>query len=50
MHYVRWELTADEVAAVERGPVRLSVDHVAYGATTGLDRRCVAELVTDLRD
>ena len=50
VHYVRWELTADEVAAVERGPVRLSVDHVAYGATTELDRRSVAELVNDLRD
>ena len=50
VHYVRWELTGDEVAAVERGPVRLSVDHVAYGATTGLDRHCVAELVNDLRD
>ena len=50
VHYVRWELTRDEVAAVERGPVRLSVDHVAYGATTELDRRSVAELVNDLRD
>ena len=50
VHYVRWELTADEVAAIERGPVRLSVDHVAYRASTDLDGHTLAELVADLRD
>jgi hypothetical protein len=50
VHYVRWELDAAQIAAVERGPVRLSVDHPAYRATTALGADTVAELLGDLRD
>ena len=48
VHYVRWELTDEQIAAVERGPVRLVVDHPAYGAEALLEPATVAELVADL--
>lgn len=49
VHYVRWELTPAEVAAVERGPVWLVVDHPAYREETELLPATVAELLADLR-
>jgi len=49
VHYVRWELTPSEVAAVERGPVWLVVDHPAYREETELLPATVAELLADLR-
>ena len=50
VHYVRWELDADQIAAVSAGPVRVSVDHAAYRCTTLLAPDTVTELVDDLRD
>lgn len=49
VHYVRWELTPAEVAAVGRGPVWLVVDHPAYREETELLPATVAELLADLR-
>lgn len=49
VHYVRWDLTGEEVAAVERGPVTLVVDHPAYLEDTHLPPTTVAELLADLR-
>ncbi len=49
VHYVRWELAPDEVEAVARGPVALSVDHPAYAARADLSDDTVAELLADLR-
>ncbi|MEQ1786574.1 MAG: DUF3501 family protein [Acidimicrobiales bacterium] len=48
VHYVRWELTPEEVAAVEAGPVTLVVDHPAYRDDTVLRPVTVAELLDDL--
>jgi hypothetical protein len=48
VHYVRWELTPEQVAAVEAGPISLSVDHLAYTEATELPPVTVAELVQDL--
>jgi hypothetical protein len=49
VHYVRWTLTPEEVAAVEAGPVALVIDHPAYAEQTQLDPGTVAELLADLR-
>lgn len=49
VHYVRWELTPADVAAVEQGPVSLVVDHPAYREETELFPATVAELLADLR-
>jgi hypothetical protein len=49
VHYVRWELSPDEVARVEAGPVALLVDHPAYEEEALLDDATVDELLTDLR-
>ena len=49
VHYVRWELTADEVEAVARGPVALAVDHAEYSQRTELREDTTAELLADLR-
>jgi hypothetical protein len=49
VHYVRWELSADEVEAVARGPVAIAVDHPAYTHRTVLGEATVAELLVDLR-
>jgi hypothetical protein len=48
VHYVRWDLSPAEVAAVEQGPVRLAADHPAYGEVTELLPTTVAELLADL--
>ena len=48
VHYVRWELTPTEIAAVERGPVSVVVDHPAYGEVAELLPATVAELLADL--
>lgn len=50
VHYVRWELTPEEIAVVERGPVALAVDHPAYRETADLRPITVEELLRDLRD
>lgn len=49
VHYVCWELTAEDVAAVEAGPVALVIDHPAYQEATELSAATTAELLEDLR-
>lgn len=50
VHYVRWELTAAQIDALERGPARLAVDHPDYQESTELSADTRAELLADLRD
>lgn len=50
VHYVRFELTDAEVAAVAAGPVRLALDHPAYREDVELASSTVDELLSDLRD
>jgi Protein of unknown function (DUF3501) len=50
VHYVRWNLTPDQVAVFAAGPVELVADHGAYAAATPLSEGARAELVGDLRD
>jgi hypothetical protein len=49
VHYVCWELTPEDVAAVEAGPVALVIDHPAYPESTELSAVTVGELLDDLR-
>ncbi|MDQ3757481.1 MAG: DUF3501 family protein [Actinomycetota bacterium] len=49
VHYIRFELTPDEVAAFERESVVLAVDHPAYGEGTPLSDDTKASLLRDLR-
>lgn len=49
VHYVFWDLSAEEIALVEAGPLALVVDHPAYAEETQLDDHTVAELRADLR-
>ncbi len=49
VHYVHFELTAEQVEAVVRGPVALAIDHPEYAHVTTLGEETVAELLADLR-
>ena len=49
VHYVRWELSPEQVAPLEAGPAALVVDHPAYAHRTVLDATTVEELLSDLR-
>ena len=49
VHYVRWELTPDQVERFAAGPVTLAVDHPAYQEETELLPSTVEELLADLR-
>lgn len=49
VHYVHWRLDADEVAAIDAGPVALVIDHPAYAEETLLETATVEELRADLR-
>jgi len=49
VHYLRWELTPDQVAAFAGGPVVLAIDHPDYLEQTELSATTVAELLGDLR-
>jgi hypothetical protein len=49
VHYVFFELTADQIAALERGPVEAIIDHPEYSHATPLGEDTAAELVADLR-
>lgn len=49
VHYVRWEMTPDQVERFAAGGVTLVADHPAYGAETPLADDTVAELAADLR-
>jgi hypothetical protein len=50
VHYVRWQLTPDQVERFASGPVALVADHPAYAAETELPADTAAELLGDLRD
>ena len=50
VHYLRFELTPDEVAAFADGDVTLRVRHHHYDESTVLPEGTVASLLTDLRD
>ncbi len=49
VHYVRWELTPEQVDRFEQGPVTLLSDHAAYQEETELSPTNTAELLADLR-
>ena len=49
VHYVRWELTPDQVERFAAGPVVLVVDHPAYATEVALRDDTVTELTGDLR-
>lgn len=48
VHYVRWELTPDQIERFAAGPVTLLSSHPAYPAETPLAEATAAELVADL--
>lgn len=48
VHYVRWEMTPEQVERFAAGGVTLVADHPAYGAETPLADDTVAELAADL--
>jgi Protein of unknown function (DUF3501) len=49
VHYICWDLTPEDVACVETGPVALVIDHPAYPEATELAVTTVGELLDDLR-
>jgi len=49
VHYVRWDMTPDQVERFAAGGVTLVADHPAYAAETPLADDTVAELAADLR-
>ena len=49
VHYLRWELTAEQIEAFAVGPVVLAVDHPAYLEQVELSDTTRTELLTDLR-
>ncbi|MEX2658804.1 MAG: DUF3501 family protein [Acidimicrobiales bacterium] len=49
VHYVFFELTPEQVDALDAGPVVLAVDHDRYLEATPLASETVASLVADLR-
>lgn len=50
VHYVRWELTPDQVERFATGPVALVADHAQYAVDTPLADDTLAQLAADLRD
>jgi hypothetical protein len=49
VHYVRWELSPEQVEVFASGPVRLAVEHPAYREVVELAPGTIAELLADLR-
>lgn len=49
VHYLRWELTPDQVEAFAQGPVHLAIDHPSYLEQTELSETTRTELLGDLR-
>ena len=49
VHYVRWELTPEQVEMVTSGPVSAAADHAAYSHHSALSPAAIAELSADLR-
>jgi hypothetical protein len=50
VHYVRWELTPEQVERIAAGPVAVVSRHPAYRAEAVLGEDTVAELLAELRD
>lgn len=50
VHYLRWELTPDQVDRFAAGPVTLVCSHPAYTAEAALSDETRAELTGDLRN
>jgi hypothetical protein len=50
VHYVRWQLTPDQVERFASGAVALVADHPDYAVETALPADTAAELLGDLRD
>lgn len=50
VHYLRFELTPEQVVAFEKGPVLLTVDHAEYNHRTELPSEQHASLAADLVD
>jgi len=50
VHYVRWDLTPDQVERFASGPVSLVVDHSDLQVSTELSAERSAELLDDLRN
>jgi hypothetical protein len=48
VHYLRFELSANEVAAFRAGGASVAVDHVAYDHVAALSIETTAELASDL--
>ncbi len=48
VHYLRWDLTPDQVEAFAAGAVRLEIDHPAYLEAAELSETTHAELLADL--
>jgi hypothetical protein len=48
VHYVRFELTQDQVDAFRSGPVALAIDHPNYAHETALSDENIGELLADL--
>jgi hypothetical protein len=49
VHYVRWELTSDQVARAAVAPLHIVVDHPNYGHSVELSIDTQAEVLADLR-
>lgn len=49
VHYVRWELSPEQVDLVASGPASLVADHAAYDYGSVLDSTTLGEITTDLR-
>jgi hypothetical protein len=50
VHFLKFELTSEQIATFDAGPVRLGSDHPAYLQTTELDAAQRGALAADLRD
>jgi hypothetical protein len=50
VHYIRWELTPEEIERFAAGPVTLVSDHPEYSVEAPLREDTTAELVADLRN
>jgi hypothetical protein len=48
VHYLRFELDADQTARFAAGPVTLAVEHPNYSMSTTLSEESVTELAGDL--
>lgn len=49
VHYLRWDLTAEQVNAFAAGPVSIAIDHPAYLEVVQLPEMTQRELLADLR-